>query len=69
MATVSICDRCGKRMTADKIRTYKFGKILLCGSLFNPVIKDDKAYDLCPECCKKLDDFFDGKSIEPVEKE
>lgn len=68
MATVRICDRCGEEITMANIRRYKFGKILLCGSLFNPMTKDETAYDLCPECVKKLDDFFDGKAIAPVEE-
>lgn len=69
MATVRICDRCGKEISMANIRRYKFGKILLCGSLFTPTVNDETKYDLCPECVKKLDDFFDGKAIAPVEKE
>lgn len=68
MATVSICDRCGRKITFGTAKRYKFTRLTLGGYLS---LCDDEItqYDLCPLCTEKLSDFFDGKSIEPVEKE
>ena len=68
MATVSICDRCGRKISLCNTKRYSFTKLIFVGYIS---LCDDETtkYDLCSECCKKLDDFFDGKSIEPIEKE
>ena len=69
MATVKLCDRCGKPINISSSRSFKFRKILLTASLFYPIVNDDREHDLCPDCAMELDKFFEGKAIEAAVKE
>mgnify|MGYP003296853486 CR=1 FL=1 len=69
MATVKLCDRCGKPINISSARSLRFRKILLTASVFYPVVNDDSDYDLCPDCAMELDKFFKGEATDAVVKE
>ena len=69
MATVKLCDRCGKPISLTGMRTLTFKKFLIQGKLFEPHGVDASDHDLCPDCAMELDKFFEGKATDAVVKE
>lgn len=53
------CDRCGKLYECNDRETLKLAKV------FPGSYRNNKGYDLCPECLSELKKWFDkGKSNE-----
>jgi hypothetical protein len=55
MATVRLCDRCGKRMPAD--RALDSGRVITA--------EPGECFDLCNRCYVKFKEFMRGRELMP----
>lgn len=67
MATIKLCDRCGKTFNYNCFSGTPNAINIFKRNINRTRITEGTEYDLCPECISKLDQFLANEDIfEPV---